>query len=101
MKWTCMQRLAKGQSLLVQETYDAAWRAYENGRPVSIRREPVMNFMLLDLPEGAHDIRMRFETPLENRLGQIAFVIGLGAVLLLVVSRRAPTPITRCSELST
>jgi hypothetical protein len=35
-----------------------------------------MSFMLLDVAPGAHNIQMRFETPLENRVGQILFVLS-------------------------
>ena len=65
---------APGQSVLLQETYDPAWHAYANGKPFPIRVDPVMSFMLLDVPPGTHDIRMQFETPLENRVGQILFI---------------------------
>ena len=29
-----------------------------------------MGFMLIDVPPGDHMIQMRFETPMENRIGQ-------------------------------
>jgi hypothetical protein len=75
----------QAQSILVQETWDPAWHAYENGgdgkgTQLSIRKEPAMGFMLIAVPEGAHRIRMRFETPLENRAGQIIFVITAMAI---------------------
>lgn len=83
-----------GESVLVQETYDPAWRAYENAAPLPIRMEPVMGFMLIDAPPGVHDIQMRFETPLENRFGQVLFVITLVALAILLrihaPGRRAP-----------
>ena len=41
-------QISTGQAILLQETYDPAWRTYEDGRPVPLRLEPVMNFMLLD-----------------------------------------------------
>jgi hypothetical protein len=64
-----------GQSVLVQETWDPAWHAYENGNELPIRTETAMGFMLIDTPEGDHRIHMRFETPLENRVGQVLFVL--------------------------
>ena len=67
----------EGQSVLVQETYDAAWHAYENGKALPIRRDRVMGFMLLDVPAGQHRIDMRFETPVENRVGQGLLVLSL------------------------
>ncbi len=77
-------QVSPGQAILLQETYDPAWRAYEDGRPVPIRLEPVMNFMLLDVSEGAHTIQLRFETPMENRIGRIVSGLGLALVLFLV-----------------
>jgi hypothetical protein len=77
---------AAGQSVLLQESYDPAWRAYENGKPVPIRVEPVMNFMLIDVAEGNHNIQLRFETPLENRIGQGIALLGLAIVAGLFVA---------------
>jgi hypothetical protein len=34
-----------------------------------------MDFMLIETGEGQHEIQMRFETPLENRVGQGMFVL--------------------------
>jgi hypothetical protein len=76
-----------GQSVLVQETWDPAWHAYENGKQLPLRREDKMEFILIDAPEGDHKIRMRFETPLENRAGQVLFVLT-GIVLAGLVIRR-------------
>jgi hypothetical protein len=64
-----------GQSILVQETWDPAWHAYENGKTLPIRADDKMGFMLIDAPEGDHMIQMRFETPLENRAGQVLFFV--------------------------
>lgn len=75
---------ANGQSILLQETYDSAWRAYENGRRLNIATEPTMGFMLIDVSPGDHAIQMRFETPPENRAGQGLFAITAVAMLTLV-----------------
>jgi hypothetical protein len=77
--------IAPGESVLLQETYDPAWRAYENGNPLAIRLEPVMHFMLLDLPEGNHSIQLRFETPIENRIGQGITLLGVAMVIGLAI----------------
>jgi hypothetical protein len=77
-----------GQEVLFQETFDPAWHAYENGRAVPIQRDPAMDFMLLRTGEGRHQIEMRFETPLENRVGQGMFVVAVGLCVWLV-SRKA------------
>lgn len=79
--------VAAGQAVLLQETFDPAWRAYENGSRLRIRPEPGMDFMLIEAPPGAHHIEMRFETPLENRFGQALFVITVG-VIAWIVRRR-------------
>jgi hypothetical protein len=78
-------QLAAGQSLLLQETYDPAWSAYENGKRLPVRVEPVMNFMLVDVPEGNHQIDLRFETPLENRIGQGITLLGFAVVIGLAI----------------
>jgi len=77
--------LSSGQAVLFQETYDSAWRAYENGRRLAIVRDPAMGFMLVDVPPGDHVIQMRFETPLENRIGQALFALAALATLVLLI----------------
>jgi len=72
--------VADGQSILLQETYDPAWRAYENGKRLAVRKDRVMEFMLIDAGPGDHTIDMRFETPLENRIG-----LGVAILSLLLV----------------
>jgi hypothetical protein len=78
----------RGQSVLVQETWDPAWHAFENGKELPLRMEDKMGFMLIDAPEGDHKIRIRFETPLENRAGQVFFVLTGIVVLAGLVIRR-------------
>ncbi len=80
-----------GQSVLLQETYDSAWHAYESGKELPLRREPVMGFMLVDVPEGAHTLTLRFETPLENKMGWGLLVLALGAIGWLVVAQTRTT----------
>jgi len=72
--------LAAGQSLLVQETWDPAWRATVDGRPLAVRKDP-MGFMLVDPPPGDRAIRLEFAMPLENRVGW-----GVTAVSLLALA---------------
>jgi hypothetical protein len=82
-----------GQAVLVQETWDPAWHAYQNAARVPIRRDPVMGFMLLDVAGGDHTIQMRFETPLENRAGQLLFVLTLAVIAVLLGKRTAKSPV--------
>jgi hypothetical protein len=77
-----------GQSLLVQETCDPAWQAWEKGRELPVRREPVMGFMLVDLSPGVHTIDLRFRTPLENWVGEGLFALSaVAAAVLITLSR--------------
>ena len=62
--------LLEGESLVVQESYDTAWRAYSQGRAVPIRKDPA-GFMQVSIPPGIHEVRLVFETPLENVVGRI------------------------------
>ena len=79
-----------GQSVLLQETYDPAWHAYENGKELTVRADRVMGFTLIDVPAGSHAIHMRFEVPFENRAGQVLFAIAiLASIVLLVAGRKA------------
>lgn len=76
-----------GQAILVQETWDPAWRAYENGKPLPIHADLTMGFMLIDTQPGRHTIEMRFETPLENRVGEVLFLITAAVMAGLVIRR--------------
>jgi hypothetical protein len=78
-------QVPSGQSVLLQETYDSAWHAYENGTPLAIRPDPVLGFTLVELPEGNHRITMRFERPLENRVGSAISLLALAIVATLAV----------------
>jgi hypothetical protein len=80
--------VGQGQSVLLQETFDPAWHAYENGKSLPIRIDPVMQFMLIDVAPGLHNIDMRFETPLENRIGQVLLLISVLTVGGLVIYDR-------------
>ena len=74
-------RVDPGQLLLVQETYDPAWKPYVDGRstPVPTSKDP-LHFLLIDTGPGEHDILLRFETPLENRAGQVIFFVTLAVL---------------------
>ncbi|MDP9054243.1 MAG: hypothetical protein M3N93_08075 [Acidobacteriota bacterium] len=83
-------RTATGQSVLVQETWDPAWHAYENSRELSVRLEDRLGFMLIDAPPGEHDIHMKFETPLENRVGGGVFFITALILAGLIFKSASP-----------
>jgi len=77
--------VSPSQALLVQETYDPAWHAYLDGKPLHIDRD-AFGFMLIAPPPGTHAITFRFETPLENRIGWI--IAALTSILVLIVPMR-------------
>lgn len=73
-------RVAAGQALLVQESYDPAWRAYADGQRVAIGSDPA-RMMLVDVPPGDREIRLVFGRPMENLAGGAisilaAFLLG-------------------------
>ena len=78
--------LEPGQALLLQETFDTAWHAYADGRALSIQPD-ALGFMLVEAPAGAHTIHLRFETPLENRIGCILTLLTCASVLGLLWNR--------------
>jgi len=84
-------RVEDGQCILLQETYDPSWQASIDGKPLSIHREPVLGFMLIDVPPGERRITLRFTRPLENSLGLGALLISLilvGWLMLAGIKKR-------------
>jgi hypothetical protein len=67
-------RLDTGQSLLVQETWDPAWRASVDGRRLAVRKDPM-------------GVRLEFAMPLENRVGWGLTVLTLLALAGLGIRR--------------
>jgi hypothetical protein len=67
------------QALLLQVSYDPAWRAESEGRELAIRRDPLGQMVIL-VPPGAREIVLRFELPLENLVGRV--VSGFSVMLL-------------------
>ncbi len=76
-------RIQSGQSLVVQESYDPAWHAWAEGKPVAIRKDP-MGMMALDPLPGDHHIFFMFVTPLENQVGRVLTLLALAIVVALV-----------------
>jgi len=75
-------RLAPGQSIVVQESYDPAWHAWSGGRPLAVRKD-AMGFMGIDAPPGEQEIALAFVTPLENHLGRVLSVMAILVVIAL------------------
>jgi hypothetical protein len=80
-------RVAPGQSVLVQESWDSPWRARVNGQDVPLRKD-IMGMMVVDAPPGDDVIELTFTTPLENQVGRAVTGLTLvGLVGLLWVGR--------------
>ena len=81
-----------GQSVLVQVTYDPAWRAYSGGLELPIRQD-AMDFMAIDAPPGDRDIVLVFETPRGNKVGNVVTILSLLTCLCLgIVAWRTASP---------
>ncbi len=79
--------LAVGQSVVVQAAFDPQWRAESEGAALPVVKD-ALGQMLIEAPPGRHDIQLRFETPLENRVGQFISVFSALVTLFLVVKAR-------------
>jgi len=75
-----------GEALLVQETYDPNWRAYEGDRAQPIQADAV-GHMLIALTPGSHNIRMIFEIPSEVVAGRAVAIVSLLAIALLATKK--------------
>jgi hypothetical protein len=85
-------RLAAGQSLIVQETYDPAWHAWSGGNELIIHKDPI-GFMQVEAPPGEHEIRLAFVTPTENYVGRVLAVLSFllaGGMILIDLRARRP-----------
>ncbi len=79
---------AAGQGLVVQESWDHGWHAYSGGRELRVEKDPA-EFILVDAGPGRHTIELRWEPPLENRVGLALTLISLPLLLWLLASRRS------------
>ncbi|HVY93188.1 MAG TPA: methyltransferase domain-containing protein [Bryobacteraceae bacterium] len=82
--------VAAGQSILLQVTYDPAWRAYAGKTELPIRPDG-MDFMIIDAPPGTQDVKLVFTMPLGNRVGYAVSSLALLFCLFLGVAGR-PEP---------
>lgn len=92
-------RVAQGQSVLVQVTYDPAWHAYAGGQALPVHRDRGADFSVIDAPPGEYDIAFVFEMPLENRLGWVVTWLSLAVVAALLLSHSPPLRRWRRHEL--
>jgi uncharacterized membrane protein YfhO len=77
-------RLAAGQSILVQITYDPAWHAYAGGKALPVHRDGGADFSVVDAPPGESDVSLVFETPVENRIGWVLTWLSLAIAATLL-----------------
>jgi hypothetical protein len=77
-------KVEPGQSIVVQESWDPAWQAWDGGKQLPVRKD-VMGFMAVDPPPGDREIRLAFVTPLENRIGRLITLATFLALVGLVV----------------
>jgi hypothetical protein len=72
-----------GESIVVQETYDPAWRAWSGSGELRVRKD-AMDMIVVDAPPGDQAILLAFVTPLENRVGRVVSGIALLLVIALI-----------------
>jgi hypothetical protein len=80
-------RLAPGQSLLIQETYDPAWEAWSGHQRLAVTRDP-MGFLLVDTGPGDKLVELRFTVPVENQVGRAITVLTVLAIAGLLFAGR-------------
>jgi hypothetical protein len=76
--------LQPGQALLVQQSWDPAWRASSAAGTVALRRDP-MGFIVADSPAGEQDIAFTFTLPFENAAGRAITLAALAALVGLCI----------------
>jgi hypothetical protein len=76
-----------GQSILVQVSYDPAWRAWSGKTELPVRSDS-MGFIVLDAPFGTQDVTLVFTTPIENRVGHVLSSAGLLLCVFLLLRRQ-------------
>ena len=88
--------LQPGDAIVVQESWDAPWRAFDNGREIRVEPDPA-GFMLIDPGSGERRIELRWETPLENRVGRAVTIASILVLLWLLAARRS-SPLSASSS---
>lgn len=81
--------LRSGESLIVQESYDPAWRAYSGGNPIPVRKDPA-GFLHVYAPTGEQDIELRFELPTENVVGRVVTIMSILIAATILLRSKHP-----------
>jgi hypothetical protein len=76
--------VAANQSVVAQVAYDPQWKAESGGQTLPIRKD-ALGQMLIEMPPGHHSIRLVFDTPFENRVGQAVSALSVCITLALIV----------------
>ena len=95
-QWEVEAEVQPGESLLLQENYDAGWKAFVDGQAQTIRRD-ALGFMLIELLPGKHSIRLVFETPAEIMIGRLFTLTTVMALGALAWARRRMLFLSRLS----
>jgi peroxiredoxin len=74
--------------LMLSEMYYPAWKAYVDGRPVSLYKGDYM-LRAVPVPAGDHTVELRYESPLLNAGVAISLVFYAALVGLVVASVRS------------
>lgn len=82
-------RLESGQGFSMLESFDPAWRATVNGRPVAIEMDGLGFMRVAPGGSGETSVRFEFVTPLENQVGLGLTALSL-ALLAWYLLRRKP-----------
>lgn len=79
--------------LLISASYDKGWRATMDDTPLAIHRANVC-FMALHVPEGRHEVTLRYATPGLKLGGLVSGTSAILLVVFMIVSHRRATPPT-------
>jgi len=88
----------KAFTLRLYTFYFPGWRAYIDGKRVQIEVAAPEGFITLKVPEGTHEVLVRFENTLPRRIGSVVSavaVIALAAVCILWQNREENTGLPR------
>jgi hypothetical protein len=75
--------VAANQSVVAQVAYDPQWKAESAGGALGIRKD-ALGQMLIETPPGHQVIRLVFDTPFENRVGQAVSALSVSIALALL-----------------